>query len=209
MPTSKFAAALLGMCLLLPSAPAAVLLSDFSDLAGTSFTPFGLSWSGGSPETDQFSQGAGFVSIIPVGGGNPLGDGNFYSVLSGTTDLPGPPQDFSLLPEIQVTARIDGGNGSGGFILTLVDSDFTDVGSAVFSVELFGPAFSTASAMITLSGEGSLANIQYFRLSGDGGFSAFRMSFDQAVAVPEPSAAILAGLAGLFAAGRRRAVRVS
>jgi len=187
--------------------PAAIVINDFSNLTDQAFSPFGLSWSGGTPEVDQFIQGSGNISIAPVNGGNPLGDGNFYAVLGGTTGSPFAPQDFTLLTDIQVTARLDSGNASGGFILTLVDSTFTDVGSAVFSVSLFTSSFSTASASLVLSGDGSISDIQYFRISGDGDFNAFRMSFDNATAVPEPSTCLLLGLGAAGLLGSRRKLR--
>src|SRR2546425_9137109 len=97
----------------LRAADAAVVLSDFSNLAAQSPT-FSGSWRGGSPVADQFVQNSGFISLQPVNGGNPQDDGDFLVA----------PLAFSIagLNQISLTARVDTGNAASSLIVLLYDN---------------------------------------------------------------------------------------
>ena len=193
---------------------AQILINDFSDLGNQGYSPFGNSWSGGTPVIDQYvPDAAGFVSIKPVNSGNPTGDGDYYSVISGTTASPGAALDFTGLGYVALTARIDTGNVANGVNLFLLDSTFTPAASAFFSASAFSLTFSTVtSALVADPAGGNIADIQFYRMTGDGTSDAFRASFDNAVAtsVPEPatSGALLLGGAMVFVASRRKHQKV-
>lgn len=192
------------------SGNAEILINDFSDLANQGFSPFDNSWNGGTPTpVDQFFQDTGFVSIKSINSGNPTGDGGYYSVISGTVPSPGAALDFTGLGFVAVTASIDIGNVANGFNLFLVDSMYTPAASAFFSASDFSTAFSTVASPLVVGGStGNIADIQFYRITGDGSSDAFRASFDKAVAtaVPEPAIAglfLFGGATALFACRRK------
>ena len=179
--------------------PAQVVLSDFSNLAGQNPT-FEGSWRGGSPIANQYVQNSGFISIQSVSGGNPLDDASDFFVT---------PSTFSIgsFVTVSVTAKIDTGNAASSFKLLLQDGNFkTEV--ATFSLASFNGSFSTqTSTLSTTSGFDSSHIVLWQIVSGNPGNSnAFRVSFDNAAVVPEPSTFALLGLglAGALAARRHR-----
>ncbi len=176
------------------------LISDFSNLAGQ-FPSFGGSWSAAG--VSQYSQGSGFISILPQGSGNPLGDGYFFASMPSATS-PGGNVSMNLtgFSSISLTGRVDSGNASSNIGISFYDSSLTKVAGATLDTSSFTSNFSTLTASLTLTGVGNLSQVTYWRIEGDGSpTNAFRYSFDNlTVAVPEPSATAL-GLLGLGAAG--------
>jgi hypothetical protein len=186
------------------SLQAATLISDFNSFSTQLFPPMFISWTNGG--TDQYVQNAGSISITPVSGGNPLGDGYFIAGLPGN---PGSTINLSGMSLASLNGSVDAGNASSFVKVTFLDSSLTAVGSATFLASGFNASLSTQTASISLTGVGNLNAVTYWRMDGDGIASdAFRYSFNDlsVAAVPEPSTA-LTGLAGLGIAGfalRRR-----
>lgn len=172
--------------------PASMVLSDFSNFA--SQNPFfGQTWDNPA----QFSQGAGFASIQPVGGGNPKDDGNFLVVPAN--------RNFSSFRFVEITARVDSGNATASFNFYLEDNS-GGVRSVPFTIASFGSSFSTLSAALPTAGI-DLTDILFWGISTSSNpVSDFRVSFDNvALTVPEPSAGLLILLGvGLFGFGNRR-----
>jgi len=192
-------------------ANAQILISDFSDIGTQAFTPFNLTWSFGDPAVAQFSQGAGFISILPVSGGDPKANGSFDADVAGSAGGSNP-VIVSSVTSLSMIARLDSGNASSAVSIVLRDSNFNQVGSAQFLASAFTSTFSAVSATFVLGGGGDPADTAYWTIYGDGvAANNFRMSFDNLVAVPEASAAwlIVCGgiplmLIGAWLRGRRR-----
>ncbi|MGH8047336.1 MAG: hypothetical protein ACREKL_08830 [Chthoniobacterales bacterium] len=162
-----------------------------------------ISWNGGTPASDQYTQGAGFISIAPVNGGDPKGDGYF---LAGLQPIPGTTTgDFTGLTLFSIDARVDAGNASTIFQVQLLDSTLTQAAVGTFTASSFTSAFSTQYAPLVISGGGNLAAVTYWRITGDGIASdSFRYSFDNLlVTVPEPHIVGLFLLGSLCVGGRR------
>ena len=184
------------------TAKADILISDFNSFAGT-FYPMSGNW--GTP-VDQYSQGAGFISITATGGGDPKGDGNFDAVLPGSSLASPSSMSFAGLSFLSINARVDSGNQS-SLTVILRDSSFTQAAVATFLASSFTSSFSTVNSALTLAGGGSINDITFWEVTGDGLASdSFRYSFDNlsAIAVPEPSAYALSacGLLVICAAVR-------
>ncbi len=194
-----------------PAKSADVTFSAFDDFETQLFPPMGISWS--QAGTDQYIQNLGFVSIAPVGSGNPMGDGYFIAGMPGVNlENPEPAAvDMTGSHFFNLTARVDAGNGSTILRFRVYDNEFTEIGSAVFLAANLGPTFTTVSEAITYTGFGDATMATYFRIEGDGiASSAFRYSFAHATAtvvptaVPEPSVYAIAFMAflGLWIARR-------
>jgi len=179
-----------------------LLVSDFDNISTQSFSPFNGNWIGGEPLTDQFIQEAGFISITSLNGGDPKGEGGFDASLDG-----GVPLDFSGITHLSLVARIDSGNQVGGVVVEIRDSEFRVIGTSLFVSSSYNSSFSAQEAVFVLTGDGLVSDAAYWRLAGDGiAGNSIRMSFDDLVAIPEPSTVSLAvvSLVGLAIARRRR-----
>jgi len=185
------------------SLPAAVLVSDFSSFSSQLLPPMGITWSNAG--IDQYIQDSGFISIAPVNGGAPKGDGYFNAMLPGSASL-----NFTGLNTLSLTARVDAGNASSILHVLFYDNTFTQVASNTFNATDFTSTFSTKDVTLSLSGIGDPTAVTYWQINGDGIASdAFRYSFDNlsVSAIPEPRIIGLL-LAGLIFLGRKRFHRV-
>jgi hypothetical protein len=191
-----------GLSLLVATVPLALqgqtILSDFSniDADGAAFLDSWLSL----PDTAQYTQQAGDISITPVGGGNPQSDGSFQVALN---------LDLTGYVSLEVAARAASGNLTDSFSVVFYNDDgfgglgpergytflATGFGGGSFtteSVSLGSPSFSDPSfdptAVTTWSIEGDYANAG----------QDFRFDFDnlQLTPVPEPSTLALLALGG-------------
>jgi hypothetical protein len=193
--------ALMATCQL---APAQILISNFSNFSSQAFSPFNTSWNNGT--ADQFTQGSGFISITPVNGGNPTGEGSFDAVISGSTVSP-TPVNVTGLTTLSLTAMTNSGNTDSAITIFLRDSSFDVLGSATFLTSQFNSSsFSTVSTSISLTGD--ITGATYWTLAGDGiSDDNVRMSFDNlTLGVPEPSSVALfgSGIVGLCLLGYLR-----
>ncbi|MGH8047728.1 MAG: PEP-CTERM sorting domain-containing protein [Chthoniobacterales bacterium] len=196
--------------LLTLTAKADLLISNFDNFAIQLFPPMGISWNGGSPASDQYIQGAGFISITPVNGGNPKGDGYFLAGLNpspGVTSL-----NFTGLNFFSINARVDAGNASSIFHVQLFDSTLTPAAVGTFSAASFTSSFSTHTTPLVVSGGGDLAAIMFWRMDGDGiAGDNFRFSYGNlaatTAAVPEPSTYAIGAIALLGLCIVRREIR--
>ena len=201
---------LLAATALLLAAPAKadLLISDFNNFSAQLFPPMNISWNGGTPASDQYIQGNGFISITPVNGGDPKGDGYFNAGLPGGGSF-----SIAGLNFFALNARIDDGNTSSIFHVLLYDDTFTQVAGATFSASSFTSAFSTASTALTATGIGNIGAVTYFRMDGDSiagdsvRVSLGNLSATAASPVPEPSAYAISATALLAALIVRREVR--
>jgi len=185
-----------------PSASAAIrVVENFSDAASTTFSPWSGTWV--SSGTDQFTQSVGFISILPVLGGDPRGDGAF----DGTIDSA--PADLSSgFDSIRLTLRLDAGSTTTSFAVSLRDSSFNVAAQAVFLASDFSLGTFVAVSEPWSLGAGDLSDVTYYSVAADGNAaSAVRVSLDEIAAVPEPSATLLLAGAGAFLLKRRRGVR--
>jgi hypothetical protein len=193
----KFSSSIIAAVILVTCASqlrAQTTLSNFDNLAAQAPT-FSATWRAGTPESDQYVQDvAGFISIAPVAGGNPQDDGIF------AVDFLAP-ISFAGLSAIQATARIDTGNASPSFTVALVSFNGANFGRAEadFSTADFTSSFSTE--ILPLNPDSFFDPTQVIGWQVEGGNAvaenAFRVSFDQIVAVPEPSVAALLSLGSL------------
>ncbi len=179
---------------LAPAARADIVLSDFNAFSTQLTPPMFATWHNGSD--DQYTQGAGFISIAPVGGGNPTGNGYFLAALPGNATV-----DFSSVGNLSLTARVDAGNADIGFNIVLWDNTNTQQAYASFLTEDFSSNFSTHLSELVVFGD-SVAHITSWSIggSGDASTDAFRFSFGDLTGpavVPEPST--YGGLAALLA----------
>ena len=188
-----------------PSAFAQILISDFSDLAAQTYTPYNLSWNyNPTPQVsvDQVVQNNGFVSITPVDGGNPTGTGSFDGVLQGFVLYPPPQTPFMTVSfvgvvNLQLTVRVDSGNTDSSFKLTISDSNDVAIGQATFSTPSPTSGFSTLTASFhAIPGGGNPADATFWDLSGDSldgpDTTNVRLSLDSLYGlVPEPSTYLL------------------
>jgi len=177
------------------------VLSDFSDLNGDG-AGFLDSWLNGA--TPQFTQNAGYVTIEPIGGGNPQSDGRF--LVPTTLDL----DNYATL---QISARENAGNQTG--VIRVI---FENTGGAVREFE-FNAADFAGGSLVNLSVAMSSYNysdvnfdpatVTAWGIEGDKLQNPnvdFRFDFGhlQLTPVPEPAAwALLAAGAGLVWARRR------
>jgi hypothetical protein len=197
--TSLAAVALAGLVAL--HARADITISNFNSFS-TQLSSMEISWNNAG--TDQFNQGAGFISIAPVGGGNPKGDGYFNAYMPGGSEANPNAGTVSLSGQLffNLTARVDAGNASSILHILLYDDSFTQAAIGTFEASSFTSTFSSQSAVISLIGSGDITKVTYWRMDGDGIASDnFRYSFDNlsTTSVPEPSsyalgAGILLGL---------------
>jgi len=169
------------------AAQADIVLSNFDNFSLQYFAPMGTSWNGGSPSIDQYVQNTGYISITPVNGGDPKGDGYFFAGLPGSATL-----NFTGLTFLSINARVDAGNASSIFHIQLFDDvNPNPVATTTFTASSFTSSFSTQSAAIVLSGIGDITHITYWRMDGDNiNSNSFRYSFENLsaiTAVPEPS----------------------
>jgi hypothetical protein len=180
---------------------ATLTVSDFNDFSSQFFPPMVGSWNDGT--ADQYIQGAGFISITPVGTGNPEGDGSFYASFpdAGTVDI-------SSFTNISLTARIDPGNASSVFRFSFYEGA-NEVATATFQSSSFNSSFSTQWVALTLTGLGNPAAVSYWSLAADGLDDAVRVSLENTTlsTVPEPSAYAACAVAFLGLAIVRRELR--
>lgn len=172
------------------------LISNFDSFSTQLLPPMFISWNNGA---DQYTQSSGFVSITPVSGGNPSGDGSFVATLPGNSTM-----NFTGISLASLNARVDSGNASSSVKVTFLDNSLTSVATATFFASSFTSSFSTQTTSLSFTGVGSLAAVTYWRMDGDSIASdAFRYSFNDlnVAAVPEPSPSLLLGLAGIGCLG--------
>lgn len=189
---------LLAALALTTAANAQTVLSDFSDIAGDG-AAFLDTWNGGTPTSDQFVQNVGSISIQPVNGGNPTGQG-IFEVARGL--------DLTGFAAIEVTAREDAGNSVGVFsVIFFSDDGFGGQGGEqVFTFTSSDFAGSFASQSISLSSPSFTdpsfdpTTITYWAIEGNYSEPTddFRVSFDhlQLTPVPEPGVVALLALGG-------------
>ncbi len=184
-----------------------LLISDFDNIGTQAFTPFNGNWNGGDPLSDQFVQGANFISITSVNGGNPAGDGSFDATLDG-----GSPLDFTNITHLKLVARLDAGNQVGMVLVEIRDSNFDVIGTSQFATASYSSSFSSQDSSFVFTGDGVASDATYWRLAGDGiAGDNIRMSFDELATTPEPPAIpepstvslLVVSLVG-FAIARRR-----
>ncbi len=177
-----------------------VVLSDFSNFTAEG-PSFDASWMGGTPSVPQFIQGAGFISIQSVNGGNPQDDGSVIVPLAATLNLSG-------LSTISITARQDTGNAAPIINVTLFDSSF-NTAFATFSTASFGPMFSNQQLTITENPGFDSSSVVAYQFGGGNfvGVSNFRLSLDSLTVIPEPTSATLVligiGILGVLTKRRR------
>lgn len=170
-----------------------ILVNSFTNFESQAFTPLSAPWGdGASTNNDQVIQSTNYITIAPVNGGNPTGNGSFTSVLSGTALSPGAPLDFTGYNYLIATARTNAGNVSSSFTVQLWDTTGTEAAVATFSAASFTSSFTTFTVALTQAGIGNIHQIQYFYLTGDGFSSdAVNASFQNltasTTAVPEPA----------------------
>lgn len=182
-----------------------ILISNFSSIGTQAFDPFNGNWNSGSPLANQFIQGIGFISIAPVDGGNPAGDGSFDANFVGASPL-----NFSSISSISLTARIDAGNAISSVLIQILDSAFTQIGTAIFATASFTSSFTTVSSAFVVGGGGVITDATFWSLAGDGiASNSIRMSFDNVSAVPEPSslALVVLGMAAVAVSRRRKSLQ--
>lgn len=153
------------------------------------------SFYGGNPATDQFTQNAGFITVAPLNGGNPIAGASFTKIRA--QDLL-KPLDLSGQVAFSLTARLEPGDGGSLIELELDDAmgnaTWTYVPASLFSTQ----AFSTVTVPIESNGL-DLRRITRWSIGGDlfppGGDSApFRVSFADLSAVPTAPSSLKIGL---------------
>lgn len=190
-----FGTAALAWFTLIPTSTADVILSDFSNFEITGEYPpeFLGDWAGSGTQ-----------------------NGGTYDVSGGATDsfdsgvsLYFSPTDFSDLTELVVTARLLEDNAAESFVFTLVDS-YGLTASATFLTNSFSISeYLSVRASFVFDADFNAASVEAWTLTGNiiGGDAPLKLSFDSAIAVPEPHVLGLLGLglsASLIAWRRRR-----
>lgn len=187
-----------------------LILNGFSSISytgdpDTSNSDFQGSWLSGS--TAQFTQSSGFITITPVSGGDPKGDGSALFSVGGVALSNVQPVNLGSLSQLSLTLRLEPSNTSTSFTVQLLDSNAASIGSVVFPAASFNSvSFTSVTLPISFEG-GSTSSLSYFFLFGDSSPSSnVRASIDQLAAVPEPStwALVGLGLGGILLARRRR-----
>lgn len=178
-----------------------ILLGDFSNLSSQAFSLFNGSWAGGSPVSDQFIQGAGFATVQPVNGGNPLGDGGFDAGFGGVSN-------FTGMWSMDLRGSVAPGNSNTSIRVTLLNGSFIPVANATFATADFSSTFTEVNALLNIMGD--LSSVEYWSLGGDGlPSNSVRFNFDNLAAssVPEPGTSVFLaiGIVLSFVTRRRRA----
>lgn len=158
-----------------------ILLNDFSNwLAANPNGGFSSgTWNG------EVTQNSGFITV----GGTADNTGNAY------LDFVGPvPKNLTGLTSLTLVARVDAGNASPGFTITITDSNGDSAASASFSAVDFSSSFGAATASWSVIDALKLQDANGFFIAGSGTSEAFRMSFDNLTAVPEPETWLLLAL---------------
>lgn len=175
------------------------LVSNFDTAPSGPFVTTNGSW---ATPVDQFITNAGILSIAPVSGGNPDDGGSFTFAQLGQV------YNATLVTDMLVAGRVDAGNASLGFSVILLDTQGVPALFAQFAAATFNNATFTAvpSSVQVHPSNGNISMIEYWGIAGAGSAAAFRFSFDNISAIPEPAtyAAIFGLLALGFVAYRRR-----
>ncbi len=159
---------------LIGQASASVLISNFGTDDSISGATFENSWVGALSENTTFS------TI-----GSPATDFGLFTLVQ-SLDLTG-------TTSFSISARLDSGNTAPGFTVIAYNS-LTDFVSADFSAASFtSGGFSTATGTFTTTGTFNPSSVTSWGISGGSPSSttAFRVSFDNLTAVPEPQAWVM------------------
>lgn len=167
-----------------------ILLNDFTDwLAVNPNGGFAASsWDNGG--TYQVVQQTGYISIEPVSGGDPLGDGYLYADVSGT-----PPINLSTYDYLSVSIQLQLTNTSTSFSVAVSDSFGTEIGSALFAASLFNTSsFTQATALISWTipaSRNDVGGIYIYADSNAASIANFDVTQVEATTIPEPSTWLL------------------
>jgi hypothetical protein len=157
-------------------AKADVLLSNFNDFVAEGPEWEG-SWTNGS--VPQYIQNTGFISIAPVGSGNPnpADDGQVSVDYEDFVDITG-------LEYISLTARSDSGNATPVLQVRMVSFDGTGFryARANFTSASFSSSFTTQIAPLVQDSNFDPTLVVGWQIGGPelDGENSFRMSFDNA-----------------------------
>jgi hypothetical protein len=129
---------------------------------------------GGSPPASQFIQNAGFITIAPVNGGNPVAGATFTKTKS---------LDLSGSVALSLTGRLEAGDEGSLIEIGLKDSNGTEFFSSIPASLFSTQAFSTVTVAIETNGPFALVldllHIEQWSIDTDNasGPKRFRFSF--------------------------------
>ena len=187
-----------------PAFSQTILLNDFSNWLAVNPNGGFATNSWDNLGTYQVVQETGYISIEPVSGGDPQGDGTLYADVGGTF-----PKDLSGFGFVTLTLRLQPTNTNTSFTLAIADTSGNQIGSADFVSSLFNTAsFTTVTAVLSVTVPASINDVGGIFLYGDGSTSTlanFDVTEATATVVPEPATwALLAGSLTTVMIFRRR-----